>query len=753
MTTTHIGHPAPLIDGQIRVRGQLRYTGDLALPQMLHARLVTSPYPHAEINAIDRAAALALPGVVAVLTAAEMPTLPATSRHRLLLARGRVRFVGQPVALVLAETEAEAEDGAEAVHVDYSALPAATTLAAATAPNAPLVWPGGTPGGSDEAAAHGAAVAEDESDGQAPPSNVSRRVHFGRGDVAQGFAAADAVVERRYTTSMVHQSYLEPHVTLAQPEPTGGMALWTSTQAAFYVQQEVADVLGLPESEVRLTAMPVGGAFGAKFVLYQPLVALAARQMNRPVRLLLTRSEEMQAALPAPRFEMTVRVGATRDGRLTALEASLDVDNGCYPDSPVGIAALLLGSLYQCENLAVRGREILTHKPSSGAYRAPGAPQAFFALESALDELAGQLDLDPLDFRLQNASRSGEPMANGKPWPGIGLHETIAALQAHPAWQQRDLARQAGRGVGVAVGGWPGGTEPAAALCMLQRDGTLHLNVGSVDLTGTDTTLAALAAEQFGLSPDRVRLIKGDTLSSPFTGMTGGSKITFTVGPAVMAAAADARQQLLKIAAEMLEAAAEDLELVDGEVRVRGLPDRTLALDKIARQTMRFGGRYAPVTGRGRHANPTAAPGFSAQLAEVLVDEATGHVTVTRLVVVQDVGKALNPLLVAGQMMGGGVQGIGWGLHEALRYDDEGQLLTGSLMDYTLPKIDQAAAQLETVMVEVPSEKGPHGARGVGEPPVIPTAAAIANAIADATGKRCRSLPITPQTLWKTVRD
>ncbi|MCB8926647.1 MAG: molybdopterin-dependent oxidoreductase, partial [Ardenticatenaceae bacterium] len=521
-----------------------------------------------------------------------------------------------------------------------------------------------------------------------------------------------------------------------------GATVWTSTQAPFYTREEIAEVLGVEETAVRVIPMPVGGAFGAKFVLYELLIALAAKAVNRPVKLALTRSEDMLAANPAPAAEFYIKLGMKQDGTITALEADVQFDAGCYP-SPHGMAAFLMGSLYQIPHMQIRYREVLTHKLSTDAYRAPGAPQAAFVLESAIDEAARQLNLDPLAVRLQNASKPGDPMAHGKPWPTMGMMEVLQTLQAHPAWQNRDTARASGHGVGIAVGGWPGGIEPTAASCQLHRDGTLHVHVGSVDLTGTATGFSLIAAEAFGTTPDKVRVISGDTSTAPFSGSTGGSKITYMVGPSVIKAAQDARQQVMEIAADELEADVADMEVVDGRVQVKGVPDKAIDLADIAKKTMRFGGKYAPVVGNGRHANTTASPGFAAQLAEVSVDVETGAVRVHKLIVVQDVGRVINPLTLEGQVMGGAMQGLGWALYEQMAHDGYGTPLTGSWMDYNVPHFNHAVPEFEAVFVEVPTEHGPFGARGAGEPPIIATAAAVGNAIADATQARLTDLPMT----------
>ncbi len=750
---TRIGTPTKLLEGKPKVKGSLRYCGDLDRPGMLHARLVTSPYAHARVLRVNRTAAEAAPGVVTVLIADDLPDLPARNRALLMLARDRAIFVGHPVAVVLAESEAAASDAAELVDVDYEPLEAVVTLEQAEAPGAPPVWPDGLPGQSAEAAAHGAGAAGDDSVAAPSSPNVTNRMTFRRGDLEAGFAAADAVVERQFTSAGVHQSYLEPHACLIDPDPMGnGMTIYSSTQATFFIRDTVSYVLGLPHDEVRVVGTPVGGGFGGKFVLYEPMLAIAATMLERPVRLMMTRTEEMLAATPAPNTRITIRAGARRSGELTALEAELAMDSGCFPSSMTALAGTLLGSSYQTPNQSVGGYEVVTNKPSIGAYRAPLAPQAAFVVETVLDELAQELGLDPIEMRLINASEPGQPMAAGQPWAGMGQRQVLEALQAHPAWRNRAEARARGRGIGIALGAWPGGTEPAAAACALQGDGTLKVHLGSADITGTNTSLALIAAEAFGIEPERVTIATGDTASAPFAGSSGGSKILYTVGVPVIQAAREARQQTLELAAATFEADVQDLEIVDGAVRVKGSPDTAIPLKKIAQRTMRFGSRQAPVFGHGRHAQTSQAPGFCAQLAEVVVDPDTGRVEVERLVVVQDCGRAINPPAVEGQLMGGAMQGVGWALYEEMAYSEDGQLLTATLNDYALPHFVHGP-KFETVLVEVPSEHGPFGARGVGEPPVIPTAAAIANAIADASGARLSELPMTPPRVLTAMND
>ena len=739
-----VGKPTPLIDGGAKVTGNLKYTGDLKLAGMLHARFVLSTYAHARLAGIDGAEALAVPGVHSVITAADLPELVPSSRARLMLARERVIFVGQPVAMVLADSPAAAADGAELVMVDYDPLDAATSIDAALADDAPLVWPTGVPTGAGDEAAHGADSGGDAGgDEEAAASNIAGRTKMAQGDVESAFAEADVVVERTFETPMVHQSSIETQGLIAQPNPlTGGAALWGSLQSPFGARLEVAEVLGVPESDVTVYAMPVGGAFGAKFGLYEPLVALVAVAVGRPVSLILTRGEELLTTNPAPALRFTGKLGFRRDGTLLAMQADVIADTGIYPSGLGGFAAFQFANFYPVPNLLLESVNVVTFKQSVGAYRAPTSPTAFMAVETLFDEAAEQLGIDPIALRLMNAAKPGDAAPDGSEFPPMGMVETLEAAQQHPLWTNRAESKKKGRGVGVAIGGWMGGLEPGAAVCKLNRDGVLQLQIGTADLSGTPTAFALLAAEVYGVEPDRVRFVYSDTDSAPYGGGVGGSKTMYTLGNAVIRAAEDARRQTFAIAAEEFEVSAEDLEIVDGRVQVKGFPERSLRLGELAGKAMTFGGRHEPVHGSGRQAVTDRAPSFSAQVAEVEVDEETGEIRVINLAVVQEVGRAINPLAVEGQMQGGATQGIGWALYEEMRYDDDGQLLSGSWMDYTMPDAMQAAP-LQTQMLEVPSMSGPFGARGVGEPPVIPTVAAIANAVAHATGVRMTQTPMT----------
>ncbi|CAA9553156.1 MAG: Xanthine dehydrogenase, molybdenum binding subunit [uncultured Thermomicrobiales bacterium] len=757
-----IGRPMPRADAPAKLNGQERFAGDLALAGLLHARPVLSTHAHARLVGVQSEAARAVPGVVTILTAADLPFAQGgPPRAAESLAREEIVYAGQPVALVLAESEGAAAEAAALVEVQYEDLPVVLDLVAAMDPGSPLAR-SLTKMGEDaaEAAMHGVGGggAAEEAPQEKLSANVSGQTHLEMGDVATGFAAADVVAEGTYDTAWVHQGYIETQTCVAAPDGMGGVTIHASTQGLFRTRQVVAQTLGLAQEQVRVVAMPVGGGFGGKFGLIEPLTAAAALVARRPVRLGFTRGEDLLAANPTPAGRLEVKIGARRDGKVTAIQARLIFDTGAYPNSPMAGAAFAVAGCYHFPNLDIKGFEVMTNRLGPGAYRAPGNPQASFAVESVMDDLAGRLELDPIAFRLLNVPSEGDPRPDGKAWPIIGLKDCLERLSVHPLWQRRAArgATNGGRfreGIGVGVGGWRGGLEPAAALCHVDPSGIVNVVVGAVDLSGTFTTFRMIAAETLGVDYELVRVVGSDSTNAPYSGGSGGSKIVYTVGQAVQRAATDAREQILELAGQILEAAPQDLEIAGDRVRVKGMPaesDYEVTIAKIASLTSGFGAKHAPIAGRGTGAQTANAPGFSAHLARVRVDLDTGEVTLLDYVASQDVGRALNPAAVEGQIIGAVVQGIGWGLYEQLVHDENGQVVTGSLMDYALPRAE-VVPHVETVLVEVPSPDGPFGARGVGEPPVIPVAAAIANAIHDATGVRPGAIPITPERLWKQI--
>lgn len=750
-TLTYLGRPRPIIDGPEKVSGAARYTADVELPRMTYARPLLSPHAHARIVSIDAGEARAMPGVVAVLTEADLAThgKPINSRPSAVLARDTVVFTGQPVAVVVAETEEQAQDAAEAVFVEYEPLAPILDPEEAMREDAPLVHAEGLVQ-DDEGVQH-AAVELDEEE-TTTPANVHDHAHFHRGDAEAGLREADVVVRRRYRTSTVHQSYLEPHASVASYDPVRKeMQIFTSTQGQYAVRDLVAKLVGLQPSRVRVTPMTVGGGFGAKYGIIDPLAAAASMAVRRPVKLVLSRTEDFLSTTPSPATIIDLELGVSAERGVTGLRARAVVDNGAYPMAEGGILSILLGGYYRCDNVDIEAFDVLTTKQPAGAYRAPGAPPATFALEQAVDEALRQLDLDPLEWRLSHVAGDGDAMGSGQPWPSLGLRNCLERMREHPLWQERSSLGP-DEGLGLAVGAWPGASNPAAALACMGGDGTVQVHVGSVDISGVNSSLILVAAEVLQMDPSRIELVQDDTQSGLRAGASGGSQTTYSVSGAVRKAAEDVRRQLLDLAANRLEAAVEDLELRNEAVQVKGVPSRAVPAAELALMAQSQGGGAGPITGHGRAAIEVNAPGATAQLAKVRVDRDTGLIEILAYASVQDVGFALNPLLVEGQIEGGSVQGLGWALSEAMRTDAEGQLTTASFIDYGIPTIDNVP-QIDVALVENPSEHGLNGARVVGEPPIVPGGAAVANAVAGAVGVRITELPLTPVRVWDALRD
>ena len=755
MSETLIGVARPRLDAPDKVTGATRYAADGYVHGLLHARPVLSTEAHARIRSVDKEAALALPGVVAVLIASDLPiTSTGTDRTAEPLAREEVVFAGQPVALVVAETEAAAEDGAEATFVDYEPLDAVVDVEAAMEPGAPLarLVEEAEDGGDLESIHAGVDHGQEDDPSEDFSPNVLDRITRDNGDVSSAFASSDAVIEATFRTPWVYQAYIEPQVCTAWQEPSGSLVVSTSTQGAFVTRSEIARAFGLPLERIRVIAEPLGGAFGGKFALVEPLAVGAALALHRPVRLVLTRSEDFQATNPASAQVTHLKVGARKDGTFTGIEARMIVDRGSNAGWGVeGITSALVVGPYRWEAHDIRGYGVQTNRFTFGAYRAPGAPTAAFALESLLDELAETLGLDPIEMRLRNAVVEGDMGISGNPYPTIGVVDVLERIREHPLWAERDSLPE-NEGIGMANGHWPGGNEPAAALCRVDTDGTMTVVTSAADMSGVSTGFAVIAAAAFGLSPDKVRVVTADTSSGPYAGASGGSKVTYTVGAAVLRAAESARQKVLAAASQELEIAPDDLEVVDGVVRAVGAPDRSITVEEIARKALRFGGRYEPIEGHGGSAQTMGAPSVAAHLSHVRVDRETGEVELLRHVIAQDVGRALNPALVEGQMRGGATQGMGWALFEQLDHDDDGRLLTGSFLDYAIPTAERVP-EIETLIVEVPAPDGPFGAKGIGEASVVGAPAAIANAVAAATGARLRELPMTAPRVWTALRS
>ena len=737
-TVSVIGQGNRRLEGREKVAGSIRFTADLELPGLLYVQLVLSHLPSARIRGIETAAARSAPGVIDVVTGADLPTVSDPSPEK-PLALGRVFYVGQPVAAVIAESETAAWDAAALVEVDYEALPATVDPEAAMREGAATVLDAEEAADSADASMHGAGTDSDaEAAPMRRPPNVSAVVSVKRGDANAALKSAEVVIKATYRLAGVHHAPMEPHVSMVRPEPDGGMTVWAPTQGPFETRNGVAKLLGIPPHKVRVIPMPVGGGFGGKVWLLEPLLVLLARRTGRALRLNLTRQQDFAVARSAPAASFDIELGAKRDGTLVALRARYHYDNGASSGWHGGITASFLTGTYQCPNFEITGFEVSTNKTPVEAYRAPGAPQSYFALESAMDELALELRMDPIELRLHNASREGDLGGDGKPWPRIAMVGCLEEARQHPLYTA-PCAK--GEGVGVALGSWGGARTPSAAGCRVEPDGSLTVHVGTVDVSGSFTGLAMIAAESFGISIDKVRIEGGDTGVAPHGPVAAGSQVTYSMGGAIQEAALEARRQLLDIATTELEAAPEDLEIVDGRVTVRGVPDRFIEITKLVALSTEFMGRYKPIQATGRSAVLEASPQFTVHIARVRTDAETGAFQLTGYAAIQDVGRAINPPEIAGQIHGGAAQGLGRALGEQLAYDGDGQLRTASFLDYELPTADQLP-EIDVQLIEVPSPVGPLGAKGVGEPPAIPGPAAIINALARATGTRVRDIPI-----------
>ena len=724
-------------DGVDKVTGRAQYGADVQLTGLLAGKVLRSPHPHARIRAIDTSRAEALPGVKAVVTAKDLP-FAALTREELggdygrlkfasdhMLASDKVLFKGHPVAAVAAINAHIAESALALIDVDYEVLPAVVDVREAMQDGAPILH--------EDLRTSAMGEIGDR------PSNVASHLSYEKGDVAKGFGEADVVVEREYNTASVHQGYIEPHNSTAFWNTDGQLNVWTSTQGAFAVRAAVADVLRLPVSRVKVTPMEIGGGFGGKITAYlDAITAVLSRKAGAPVKQAMTRAEVFEASGPAPGSWMKVKVGARNDGRLTAVQLDVAMDAGAYPGSPVMQAISCAFACYEVENGKVDGYDVVVNKPKTAAYRAPGSPQAAFGVETAMDELCRQLGLDPIEFRLLNAAREGNRRIEGPVARRIGYVECLEAARDHDHY--RTPVEGENRGRGIAAGFWMNRGFQSSCVVTVNFDGTVSLIMGSVDIGGTRASIAQQTAETLGIAYEDVKPTVVDTDSIGYTMVTGGSRTSFATGIAAVEAAESVKAQLISRAAIIWDTAEEDVEYVDGEVRHKSDPELRLGFKDLARQLATTGGTVA-----GQSNVDPAGEGnsYAVHIADVEIDPDTGKTAITRYTAIQDAGKAVHPSYVEGQIQGGVVQGIGWALNEEYFFDDSGRMSNPTFLDYRMPtSLD--LPMIDTVIVEVANPGHPYGVRGVGEVPIVPPMAAIANGIHEATGLRLRSLPMSP---------
>ncbi|MEO8469025.1 MAG: molybdopterin cofactor-binding domain-containing protein [Chloroflexota bacterium] len=756
MNTRHgVGVARPRTDSSVKVTGAMRYVADRPRLRGLHARLVLATHAHARIVSIDTEEARRSEGVVAVFLASDLGLKPGSDRLAIPLAKDEVVFAGQPLAVVIAETEAQAADAAELVTIDLEPLPVVLDLSAAMEVDAVLVRPdlleddvGQTAMDAQTHAAVGGA-GDVSIDQERWSANVVGRTRYRSGDVESAFRDAAATVRREFKTAWVHQGYIETQGCTAWVDDDGTLVVESSTQGTFALRKDLGRVLGLPTNRIRVVPAPLGGAFGGKWAILEPIVAASALRLGRPVRLILERRHDFLASNPSQAFELDVEVAAGADGTFTALRVRILADGGAFADfSADALAGVLVAGPYRWPNVEISAYGVLTHRVGTGPYRGPSGPPTAFAIESVVDEVAGVLDIDPVALRRRNGSRPGDPMVDDEAWAPHALDEVLDVVETRPRWQGRNTLPE-GEGIGLSVGYWPGSKDPAAALCRMSPDGSVQIVTGVVDMSGTNGAFQAIAAEVLGMSPDAIEIITVDTGSAPPSPGSGGSTVTYSAGRAVRLAAEDARRQLLAAASAELEISVDDLEIVDGVVRPRGTPDRGLPVARLIRANDRAS--RAPIEGHATSAHTSLAPSIAAFLAHVSVDPASGETRVLGFEAIQDVGRALNPALIAGQQYGGAAQAIGWALCEALIHDSNGQLISATFLDYAIPRAQQVPV-IDASYVELPAPDGPFGAKGIGEAAVVGGAAAIANAVAAATGLRVTELPMTPQRIWRALR-
>ncbi|MBC6404888.1 MAG: xanthine dehydrogenase family protein molybdopterin-binding subunit [Rhodospirillales bacterium] len=727
-------------DGIDKVTGRARFGADMNAPGMLVGRVLRSPHAHARIKSIDSAKAEALPGVKAVVTGADFGAVKDGLDDGMLdvlvncMAQDKALYDGHAVAAVAAISQTVARQALKLIEVDYEVLPHVLDVDAAMQPDAPVLH--------EEAA--------DESVPAGFSKNVVRRYEFGHGDVAKGFAEADRIVERRFKTEAAHQGYIEPHACLAAMGPDGQAELWVCTQGHYMVRNTCAALLGMDASQLRVTASEIGGGFGGKTTVFiEPLALALSRKAGRPVKMTMSREEVFRATGPTSSSSIDVKIGMTREGRITAASGELRYQGGAFPGSPVEFGAMSAFAAYDVENVKTVGWDVVANRPKQAAYRAPGAPMAAYAVESVIDELCKQFDLDPLSVRLKNAAVEGTTSSFGVTYGKIGLSATLEAARAHPHYS---AALGPNQGRGLACGFWFNfGGETCVSL-NVNADGTVGLSVGTPDIGGSRASMCQMAAEELGIAYDKVRTVVADTASLGYNDVTDGSRVTFASGLATIQAARDAIRKLCGRAARMWGIDEDAVIWEEGYAKPAGGNAGSfepLSLAEIAAVSARTGG---PIAGHTEVNADGAGQSFATHLVDSEVDPETGKVKILRYTVFQDAGKAIHPSYVEGQFQGGAVQGIGWALNEEYIYGEDGRLQNPGFLDYRVP-VASDLPMIDTVIVEVPNPGHPYGVRGVGETSIVPPLAAIANSVSAAAAVRMTHLPMSPPRIRKAIEE
>jgi CO/xanthine dehydrogenase Mo-binding subunit len=725
-------------DGADKVTGRAAYAADTTMPGMIWGKVLRSPHPHARIRSIDTSKAEALPGVKAVMTAKDVVDFPVDKSVMLgiqdmrwmcrnVMAREKALFHGHPVAAVAATTEAIAAEACRLIEVDYEVLPWVIDVEEAIRPDAPIL--------------------HDFIKFDGKPSNIAGKLEHKLGDVEAGFAQADVVIERSFRTKPVHQGYIEPHACLVSVSD-GKATIWSSSQGQFMVRAMCAYLTGTPQSDIRAIPAEIGGGFGGKTIIYlEPLALILARKSGRPVKMTMTREEVFRASGPTSGSYSTVRVGATKDGRIVAAKGTYYLQAGALPGSPIRGAVGCAFAPYDIPNVHALGFDVASNRSKVAAYRAPGAPIGAYAVECVLDELAEALKMDPLQLRLKNAAKQGTKAAYGPTYPRIGYEETVRAAMEHPHYHA-PLGPNQGRG--VASGFWFNAGGESSAQVNVTEDGNVVVTTGHPDIGGSRASTANITAELLGIDYRKVSVLIGDTATIGYSNLTGGSRVTFASAMVVTQSTEKVITQLRERAAKIWKIDPEAVKWENGAahpVSENAGDFEPLTLAQIAAKASETGG---PI-GASVQLNTTGAEGgFATHICDVEVDPDLGTVRVVRYTAVQDAGRAIHPSYVEGQMQGGVAQGVGWALTEEYIYDKQGRVDNPGFLDYRMP-VCSDLPMLDTVIIEVQNPKHPQGVRGVGEVPIVPPLAAVANAIYNATGRRFYSLPMSPPKVLEAL--
>jgi len=734
-------------DGEDKVTGRAAFGADFNQPGMLWGKVLRSPHPHALIKSINTEKAAALHGVKAVMTGRDLVEFPwgrpvplgiqdLRYMSRNVMAREKALYAGHAVAAVAATSAKIAAEAIKLIEVEYQVLPWVIDVDEALKPGAPILHEHMRAGG--------------DKPGVATTSNIAGTLEHKLGDPDAGFAAADVIIERSFKTAPVHQGYIEPHACVVSVGSDGHATIWSSSQGHFMVRDMTAQITGLKLSDVRAIPAEIGGGFGGKTIVYlEPVALVLSRKSGRPVKIVMSRQEVFCATGPTSGSSSTVKVGATKDGKITALTATMRLQAGAFPGSPIRGAVGCSVAPYDLANVHTIGYDVVTNRPKVAAYRAPGAPIGAFAVESTLDELARALKMDPLVLRQKNAAKQGTKAAYGPTFGRIGYQETLRAAMEHPHYK---IPLGPNQGRGVASGFWWNAGGESSAQVNINEDGTVVVVTGHPDIGGSRASMVNIAAELLGIDYRRVQALIGDTSSIPFAALTGGSRVTFAAALVVTKATEQVIGILRQRAAKIWKIDAEAVAWENGEARPAGSNAgdfEPLTLAQLAAKASATGG---PINGRSSLNTEGAGPGFATHICDVEVDPETGKVQVLRYTAVQDVGRAIHPSYVEGQIQGGAAQGIGWALNEEFIYDSKGQLDNPTFLDYRMP-VASDLPMIESIVIEVPNEKHPQGIRGAGEVPIVPPLAAVANAVRNATGLRMTELPISPPKLLAAMSN